>query len=373
MSAASTPTRRASASGGFGAAKRNGVVTQVARPSASANKPTGAESLLAAQPTDIRAIKLRAQQCFDAKDLAQAVKLWATGARKKDAQCLYNLGCCLENGWGVERDPVEAVAKYSEAGRMNHAGALYNLALCSVRGDGMFRDVAKAVALLKQAAQLGHVDANFNAGQLLLSRNSNAPAGKEDPKSGGEGEGSVSAQVAQDLFADALACLQSAADAGHPEAAHCLGLCYMAGGPGMDPDEVRAFECFRRAADYGCVDALYHLGMCYELGQGTRRSVAGLVTSFTQAAALGHSDALFRLGTCFENGIGSTLPQPSLAFKYYHEAALRGHAEAMTHCGICCESGTGTERDVAQAIKWCVQLFLFLLPAIPPGFITLQI
>ena len=294
-SAASTPKRRAR--GRFGVAKRNGVATQTS----STNKPRGETETVLDLPT----IRVRAQECFRKQQHERAVGWWEKGAQRRDAQCLYNLGCCFQNGWGVEkRNAAEAVAKYTEAGRMNHPQALYNLALCFVHGDGTYRDIARAIALLKQAAQLGHTNASFNAAQLLLASNmppsqprgiaatvvSGNTADNNDEKHekdaveaearsppaastvvapGGVG-GHHHQQREKDVFADAMACLKQASDHGHPEAAHSLGLCYMAGGPGVEPNEQRAFECFQRAAQAGCVEALYHLGICYELGQVSR-------------------------------------------------------------------------------------------------------
>jgi len=291
---------------------------------------------------DVEDVKAKAQKHFREKRYRRAVQLWKQGATKKDSTCLFNLGCCLERGLGIARDPAEAAKLYGQAGQMNHATALYNLALLHVRGDGVFRDVHEAVALLKQAARLGHVDAGYNAGQLLLSSDMT----KTQP-----GE-QISLRKKKELFADALVCFEEAADRGHAFAMHSLGLCYMAGGPGLDADEHKGFEMFQQASKFGCVEALFHVGLCYELGQGIDRDIPTMIQTYRQAFALGHLESLFRLATCYETGVGSMVPCPRLAFETYQQAAELGHVEAMTHCGICYESGTGTDKDLTHAIQW---------------------
>jgi TPR repeat protein len=76
-----------------------------------------------------------------------AARLYAQAAEQSHANAQCSLGCCYENGEGVEKDEAEAARLYARAAKQSHANAQYNLGICYAFGKGVEKDEAKAARL----------------------------------------------------------------------------------------------------------------------------------------------------------------------------------------------------------------------------------
>jgi TPR repeat protein len=101
---------------------------------------------------------------FQAKDYAEAVKLYRKAAEQGNASAQFNLGNMYSNGEGVTPDDTEAVKWYRKAADQGHASAQLNLGNMYDNGEGVMLDDTKAVKWYRKAAEQGHAKAQFNLG-----------------------------------------------------------------------------------------------------------------------------------------------------------------------------------------------------------------
>ncbi len=116
-------------------------------------------------------------------------------------------------------------------------------------------------------------------------------------------------------YASAASLLQPIADQEDAVALNLLGGLYLAGGKGLQQDQVKAIALFRRAAEKGNGSSQRHLAIAYEKGQGVP-------------------------------------VDPAMARTWYLKAANRGDALAQLAVGKQCASGQGMPQDYVQAYKW---------------------
>ena len=79
--------------------------------------------------------------------------------REGNAQAQYNLGICLAQGEGVQKNPVEAVRLWRKAAEQGDAMAQYQLGRRYYFGDAVLIDYAEAVKWNALAAAQGNEDA----------------------------------------------------------------------------------------------------------------------------------------------------------------------------------------------------------------------
>jgi TPR repeat protein len=145
----------------------------------------------------------------------------------------------------------------------------------------------------------------------------------------------------------ACAFFQRAADADHTQSMLALGLCFEAGGVGVQKDECQAAKLYRLAADRGDVRAMVALGLCLqrgvsastaqELGLSDARDEAQAMSLFQRAADGGDGRACFLLGLCFQSGAAGQQPDLRHAAQMFSRGAERDDAPAMVAFGICLE------------------------------------
>jgi hypothetical protein len=294
-------------------------------------------------------------------------------ADKGSAAGEYNLGCCCEHGWGVEKSLHRAYALYSRAAERGLAAALTRRAMLLYRGipvedlgSERFRELpadrVRAVDDLRRAAEAGYTPAKFELAMLLY--------GDPEMRRGHEAEiGRLAREAAEAPGADAAAKLFFA---------RCLQH-----GIGVTPDPARAAELYRGAADAGDPRAMAMLGRMLEFGMGVKPDPAQAEKLYRQAAELGdpagmtyHGDRLLgagdapaarewydraakleyppayaKAGDCSAFGWG-TAPDPAAAFKLYEQGAKLGDATAQYRLAKCCAEGRGTVPDPAAAVFW---------------------
>jgi TPR repeat protein len=223
------------------------------------------------------------------KNDIQALKTKAEGG---DAQAQYNLGVCLYNGIGVEKNHVEAVKWYRKAAEQDDPLAQFNLGYCYENADGVLKDEVAAVEWYRKAAEQNNARAQVN-----------------------------------------------------------LGSCY-AEGTGVPKDDVEAVKWYRKAAEQNVPQAQFALGVCYENGGGLRKDDVEAVKWYRKAAEQNLAPAQFNLGNGYHNGIGVEKDDVEAA-KWYRKAAEQGNAFAQLQLGVCYYNGSGAEKDYVEAVKWC--------------------
>lgn len=105
------------------------------------------------------------------------------------------------------------------------------------------------------------------------------------------------------------------------------------------------------AADAGDPEAMYELGNRYAYGQGAPINIRKALDLWMAAALQGHASALYRIGLCYS--LGTCVPQNTeTALQMWHSAASGGSLEAMHMLGICHLHGDGVAKNMSQAVMW---------------------
>ena len=189
-------------------------------------------------------------------------------ADQKDANGMYNLGMCYQNGYGVEPDADRAFDCFRAAAELGHPEAINNIGAFYRDGVVVERDVAIATKWFARSAAMRNAYGELNYA-LALQR----------------GEG-----VAQD-FKRAADLLRDAAARGNPEAMNAYGMtCFL--GEGVAQSDEEALNWFRRAAEQGNALAMENIAACYDQGRGVKKNVAmGTVWKIRARAARGDRHA----------------------------------------------------------------------------------
>uniref|UniRef100_A0A0C9S8S1 TSA: Wollemia nobilis Ref_Wollemi_Transcript_3752_1321 transcribed RNA sequence n=1 Tax=Wollemia nobilis TaxID=56998 RepID=A0A0C9S8S1_9CONI len=99
----------------------------------------------------------------------EAVKWFYRAAFAGHVRSQYSLALCLQQGRGVERNPVKAAKWYIRAAEGGSTRAMYNTALCYLSGEGIVRNYQEARKWMKRAALAGHRKAQFEHGLTLFA------------------------------------------------------------------------------------------------------------------------------------------------------------------------------------------------------------
>ena len=285
----------------------------------------------------------------------------------------YDLGCCFEHGWGVEKSLQRAFIRYSRAAERGIPAAMTRRARLLATGipaedlaEERFREIppdrATAVSELQRASDAGYAPAKF-ALALLRYRD------PEERRSHAEEIGKLARQAAesQDAAPEMLVffarCLQygigvspdpkraaelleRAAARGDGAAMSALGH-MLEFGTGIKPDPERAAELYRRAAELGDGAGMTALGDRL-LGAG---DAAGAYQWYARAAKAEYPPACGKAGDCLANGWGVEA-DPEAAFKLYEQGAKLGDAASECKLGRCFAEGRGVAADPAAAVFW---------------------
>ena len=171
-----------------------------------------------------------ADEAYNAKDYAKALKYYQYAAEKNDNHAQFSLGCMYYEGKGVTQDYAEAFKWYLKASKQGDTYTQYLIGDMYYEGKGVTQDYAEAFKWNLKAAEKGWPDAQNSVG-LMYER----------------GQG-----VKQD-YSEALKWYTKASEHGNLErgnkyALYNLGLMY-AKGTGMKSKNIaKALECFNLAA-----------------------------------------------------------------------------------------------------------------------------
>ena len=97
----------------------------------------------------------RGMLAANARDFAEAWRLWRPLAEAGDPRSAFYLAMVLERGEGVARDELEAARYYRIAAAQGHAEAANTLAVLLIEGRGLPRDPIAAWAWFALAAERG--------------------------------------------------------------------------------------------------------------------------------------------------------------------------------------------------------------------------
>jgi TPR repeat protein len=105
------------------------------------------------------------------------------------------------------------------------------------------------------------------------------------------------------------------------------------------------------AADAGDPEALYELGTCYAYGHGVPINIRKALELWMAAALQGHATAVYRIGLCYS--LGTCVPQNTdTAVQMWQKAASGGCREAMHTLGVCHLHGDGVAQSTPHAVMW---------------------
>ena len=266
-----------------------------------------------------------------------AVKYLTTAAQRGHVDAIVMLAVCLQEGTGVEADPVEAyrlfkvalsygpnAQAYASLGlatlqgngcmedeslgkryldtavSMGHEKSEYYLALCHLNGWGCLKDTVEAVRHLERAADFGNIRAINALGDVYESKGD---------------------------YKNAVLYYEKGVTLGSLESYCNLGYCYQEGN-GVVLNSQKAFELYQVAAEYGYMRGYMLMAQSYLNGMYVEKSVPQAMEWLEKAAAAGNSTAMYYLGAFYAEGEEGVKPDPKKAKAWYKKAAAAGNTAA---------------------------------------------
>ena len=232
----------------------------------------------------------------------ESLKKQKIDAESGDAKAQFLEGLFHQFGYqGYKRDMVTALFWYNKSAMGGNANALFNLGACYEEGEGVAQSLSEAYAYYTLAQSHGRrdgirealerVEARLSFGEKIRAKARSKelyyvinPAAKEaDIKRQKDDDERKAAQARLDAQNKEIAIKERArlldetkalADRGDPEAEFMIG-CYYATGqePRFPRDDQESVAWFLKAAMQGHATAQYRLGLCYFSGKGVVRDV----------------------------------------------------------------------------------------------------
>jgi TPR repeat protein len=229
---------------------------------ATASQPGAAAAGVPAAPA-----LLAANQAYEQKDYASAMRLYMVAAQAGDAQAQYQVGYMYQLGQGVPADPVTALQWYRRSADRNFPNAQGQIGYLYQYGIGVAQDYAAALHWYGLAAAQGFKTAQFQMGYL-------AQHGMGTAKN----------------YQTALKWYRLAADQGSAPAQNQLGYLYQMG-YGVRMNYGDAFRWYKAAAEQGLATAQYSVGRLYDQGLGVAHDETTARDWIGRAAAGGNAEA----------------------------------------------------------------------------------
>ncbi|KAH8695236.1 hypothetical protein BGW36DRAFT_398521 [Talaromyces proteolyticus] len=137
---------------------------------------------------------------------------------------------------------------------------------------------------------------------------------------------------------------------GFPDAMFYMADCYGHGSLGLQTDAKEAFALYQSAAKAGHAEAAYRTAVCCEIGQedggGTKRDALKAVQWYRRAASLGNTPAMYKMGIILLKGLLGQQKNPREAVTWLKRAAERADTEnphALHELGLLYESANNTD------------------------------
>lgn len=253
-----------------------------------------------------------------------------------DAQ--YLLGDAYASGALGKPDLKESFLLFQLAAKHGHAEASYRAALCLEEGWGVSKDPRRSVQFLRQSASRGHPGAMLRLGiacfygKLGLHMGSSAARGKTQQ--------------------EGIKWLTRASDAANetfPQGPFELAKIYEDGYRDIVFKDIEyTVQLYVRSADLNYVPAASKLGQAYEYGtMGCPQDAALSIHYYTIAALGGDPTAMLAMCAWYMVGAEPMLPRnEEEAYEWASRAASRGLPKAQYATGYFLENGIGCERDI---------------------------
>lgn len=87
-------------------------------------------------------------------------------ASKNDADALFFLGICYEQGWGVDKDEKESIKYFLQSADLENPAAQYKMSIILAEGRNVPQNAEESILMLKKSANKGLVDAQFRLATL---------------------------------------------------------------------------------------------------------------------------------------------------------------------------------------------------------------
>ncbi|MBR3506966.1 MAG: sel1 repeat family protein [Lentisphaeria bacterium] len=289
---------------------------------------------------------------------------WFRKAADEIPEAMYNYGFCLENGLGVDRDPVAAAECYRKAAEKKCEAAEYKYALVLLNGvefrtveehskfkesDIPARDPEKGRKMIRSLAARGYLPAQVELAAILIARPADVSA-----KDAEEAFELVSKAVknpdapprAWRVLADCyfsglgtvpdgkkmIEALETAVAKGNLESLSRMGYCYEFG-INVKADPKKALACYERAAKAGLPAAMLKYGDMIAAGEVEGKGTDDALVWLKRSAAEDCPEALYRLGTWNLNGIGGD-KDPELAAELFSRGAQLEHPACQYELGM---------------------------------------
>ena len=270
---------------------------------------------------------------------------WFRKAADEIPEAMYNYGFCLENGHGVDRDPVAAAECYRKAAEKKCEPAEYKYALVLLNGvefrtveegsrfkdaDIPARDPEKGRKMIRALADRGYLPAQVELAAILIAR----PA-------------DVSAKDAEEAFRLVSKAVKNP-DA-PPRAWRVLADCYFSG-LGTVPDGKKMIEALEKAVEKGNLEALSRMGYCYEFGINVKADQKKALAYYERAAKAGFPAAMLKYGDMIAAGEVDGKGTDD-ALVWIKKSAVADCPEALYRLGTWNLHGIGGDKDPELAAE----------------------
>ena len=209
-----------------------------------------------------------ANEAYDAKDYAKALKYYQYAAEKNDNHAQFRLGYMYDMGKGVTQNYAEAMKWYLKAANQGHVSAQNNIGVMYEMGKGVKQDYSEANKWYQKAAEQGYASAQYSLGVNLYF------------------------------------------------------------GKGITQNYTEAFNWLLKAAESGDAASQYNVGTMYQNGQGVKQDYSEALKWYTKASEQGHTSALYNLGLMYAEGTGMKSQNIAEALNCFYKAAQKGHEKA---------------------------------------------
>lgn len=255
----------------------------------------------------------------------QSFNLIYYAAKNGNPKAIFRIASYIQDGIGVEADPVEAYKLFEYAAHSFEVADAYSqMGLARLQGNGCKQDEQLGKKYLDTASAMGSSSGKF---YLALCYFNGYGC---DPDS---------------LMADRL--LHESADSGYVRAMNLLGELYE-----NQDDFEKAFHYYEKAAERGSWDGYCNLGYCYEKGQGVILSYKKAVELYRKAADEGSLRGMKMLANCYLEGIGVEKDSKQV-IALLEKAASMGDAPSMYYLGQLYEEGEDDfPKDKKKAKEW---------------------
>ncbi len=171
------------------------------------------------------------------------------------------------------------------------------------------------------------------------------------------------AKTREKYILDAHKIVKKLVNNGYPDALFYLADCYSRGFLGLEIDPKEAFTLYQSAAKAGHPQAAYRVAVCCEMGQeeggGTKRDPLKAMQWYKRAATLGDTPAMYKMGIIQLKGLLGQSKNPNQAVTWLKRAAERADEEnphALHELGLLHEKDSGNDGVIKDEV-YSKQLF----------------